>query len=81
MAAAYTVYLTDIHKSKETAKLQGVYTTHRKLIKALNGLLNDNDIVLYEKTDRKQLPKLTVPELNNNIDYVLIDVITLNEPI
>lgn len=81
MAAAFILYSTDIHKSKNGNSVVGVYTTQKCLLKQIRVMLKNTDAVLQEGFLKKDLPNFSIMDLHNRIDYIAIDHITLNQPI
>lgn len=83
MKLSYLLWLCDIHKSRSSMRLYGVFTTRKNLDKHLNillkegGIEQDPDSPLHKKT----VNGFTISEINNNYDYVLVEEISLNEEI
>lgn len=80
MRKVYLVNFCNGWKEFSTFRLCGIFTTRTKLNVVLNKLLKEETIEWNDAmcTD-KFVNRLTDAELQDNLDYVSIEIITLNE--
>jgi hypothetical protein len=80
MKEVYVVNQCDAWRSYDSFRLVGIFTTRKKLNVILNRLLKNKSIQWYdeERSDRF-VTFLTDRELQNNLKYIHIEVIKLNE--
>jgi hypothetical protein len=80
MKDVYFVNACNIWKSFDSFSLVGIFTTRKKLNVVLNKLLKEKKISWNDEecTDRF-VNALTDRELQDYLDYVYIETITLNE--
>lgn len=81
MAQAFVLYSTDIHKSRLSNTLVGVYTTRNKLILAIRKMVLDKDAEMQTFVALNDLKLFNIRELNQNVDFIFIEEITLNQTI
>lgn len=76
----YVVNTCNVWKWYSSFRLVGVFTSRKKLNPILNKMLNDKQIMWNDETCNKRFVNdLTDKELHNHIDYLSVQVITLNE--
>jgi hypothetical protein len=80
MKNVYVVNTCDVWKTYSSFSLVGIFTSRKKLNPVLNRLLRQDDIAWSDSecTD-KFVNKLTDKELTDKMDYIHIELITLNE--
>ena len=80
---AVVLYTCNAWKENASMKLIGVYTNQAKLNKQLVKMFKKHDIEWEHDPDRrptlKELNMISINDLNEFIDYVFLQEITLNE--
>jgi len=79
MEEVYVYYSCDQWKSKDSMSLIGIFTDKNILIKKIKEDLVKGHIQFYGTIE--QFEKGNISELNNNIEYGHIDVLSLNKAI
>lgn len=76
----FVVNTCNVWKEYASYTLVGIFTTRKKLNPILNRMLKEEDICWNdtERTDRF-VNKLSDEQLHNEIDYISVDKINLNE--
>lgn len=81
MKNKYLVWFCDIHKSRSSMSLYGIYSRRDILDIHLNLSLEFGDIVQNSGSTlcKKKVNGLSIAEINDNYDYIFIEEIRLNE--
>ncbi len=76
----YVVNTCNAWKEYSSFRLVGIFTTRRKLNPVLNKLLKSGDIIWnYDKCTMRYVNRLNDNDLHNQLKYISVQVITLNE--
>jgi len=80
MKKVYVVNTCNVWKTYDSFSLVGIFTSRKKLNPVLNRLLKQEDIVWSDDECKdKFVNKLTDRELNDDLDYICVELVTLNE--
>ncbi len=77
MKEVYVLYTCDIWKTKDSMRTQGIFSSRRKLNKAIRYLIKENIIETVEF--EKFSPDWTVSQINDHMHYCYIKILSLNE--
>lgn len=79
MNQLFLVYHTDIHKAERI--VDGVYTTPKRLLKRIKEMMVQKGVAIKNGITLEKLKGMSVKEINDNVDYILIVEFYQNEPI
>jgi len=66
------MFMCDLHKTRSSMRLCGIFTNHTDLRRAIYDLYKDNRIG-SEDDDLAEIKSMTILDLMNNIDYLYIE--------
>jgi hypothetical protein len=78
MTKAVAVFTCDVWKSKDSMRLQGIFTNRKKLLRAIRHMKKNVYITLTAEK-MSELKEWTLKDINDKFDYLYVEEITLNE--